>query len=223
MMHERHEQAVDEQIDPYEAAMETIAAQLSNHELLDYALGEGPLTMKDLSGDALERVTMAGIVYEWPTADDAVIRPTRKYTDETFIENLFEQPSFTPGVTQYLSGAELNKQKQRNADALNNFILYLRASPADGSDMGSDMTNVYGKSPVVHRADALAPELFDALRVIMTSFKLSEQRYMRSFLEMPMNADLVTALHMSYQLMGRLLKVSDESTGVRDAHETLTA
>ena len=222
-MHERHEQAVDEQIDPYEAAMETIAAQLSNHELLDYALGEGPLTLKDLSDDALERVTMAGIVYEWPTADDAVIKPTRKYTDETFLQNLFEKPSFTPGVMPYLSEAELNEQTERNEYALNNFILYLRASPADASDMASNMANVYGESPVVHRADALAPELFDALRVIMNGFKLSEQKYARTFLEMPMNADVVTALHMSYQIMGRLLKVSDESTGVRDAHETLTA
>ena len=222
-MHERHEQAVDEQIDPYEAAMETIAAQLSNHELLDYALGEGPLTLKDLSDDALERVTMAGIVYEWPTADDAVIKPTKKYTDETFLQNLFEKPSFTPWVMPYLSEAELNEQTERNECALNNFILYLRASPADASDMASNMANVYGESPVVHRADALAPELFDALRVIMNGFKLSEQKYARTFLEMPMNADVVTALHMSYQIMGRLLKVSDESTGVRDAHETLTA
>ena len=222
-MHERHEQAVDEQIDPYEAAVETIAAQLSNHELLDYALGEGPLTLKDLSDEALERVTMAGIVYEWPTADDAVIKPTKKYTDETFLQNLFEKPSFTPWVMPYLSEAELNEQTERNEYALNNFILYLRASPADASDMASNMANVYGESPVVHRADALAPELFDALRVIMNGFKLSEQKYARTFLEMPMNADVVTALHMSYQIMGRLLKVSDESTGVRDAHETLTA
>lgn len=222
-MHERHEQAVDEQIDPYEAALETIAAQLGNHELLDYALGEGPLTLKDLSDDALERVTMAGIVYEWPTADDAVIKPTKKYTDETFLQNLFEKPSFTPWVMPYLSEAELNEQTERNEYALNNFILYLRASPADASDMASNMANVYGESPVVHRADALAPELFDALRVIMNGFKLSEQKYARTFLEMPMNADVVTALHMSYQIMGRLLKVSDESTGVRDAHETLTA
>lgn len=222
-MHERHEQAVDEQIDPYEAALETIAAQLGNHELLDYALGEGPLTLKDLSDDALERVTMAGIVYEWPTADDAVIKPTKKYTDETFLQNLFEKPSFTPWVMPYLSEAELNEQTERNEYALNNFILYLRASPADASDMASNMANVYGESPVVHRADALAPELFDALRVIMNGFKLSEQKYARTFLEMPMNTDVVTALHMSYQIMGRLLKVSDESTGVRDAHETLTA
>lgn len=222
-MHERHEQAVDDQVDPYEAALETIKAQLASHELLEYALEEGPLTLKDLSDDALERVTMAGMVYEWPAAEDADIKPTKKYTDESFLQNLFEHPSFTPGAKPDVDEVEYGKQEERNEYALSNFILYLRASPADVSDMASDMTTVYGESPVVHRADALAPELFGALRVIMKSFKLSEQRYMRSFLEMPMNADVVTALHMSYQIMGRLLKASDSSPAVRDAHETLTA
>lgn len=221
-MHERHEQAVDDQVDPYEGALETIKAQLASHELLEYALGKGPLTLKDLSDDALERVTMAGIVYEWPTAEDGDITPTKTYTDETFLQNLFEQPSFTPGEMPATGVQEWAERKERNELALNNFILYLRASP-DGVTDTSDMTNVYGASPVVHRADALAPELFGALRVIMKSFKLSEQRYARSFLEMPMNADVVTALHLSYQIMGRLLKVSDSSPAVRDAHETLTA
>lgn len=221
-MHERQEQAVEDQVDPYEAALETIKVQLASHELLEYALGEGPLTLKDLSDDALERVTMAGMVYEWPAAEDAVIKPTKKYTDETFLDNLFEQPSFTAGEKPDTGVAEWAERKQRNEYALNNFILYLRASP-DGATDTSDMTNIYGASPVVHRADALAPELFGAVRVIMKSFKLSEQQYARSFLEMPMNADVVTALHMSYQIMGRLLRVSDSSPAVSDAHETLTA
>ena len=190
----------------FRVARDTITRVLENPRYIEYAVAIGPLTMDDLDEEAALRVVDVAGQFGWPTSDDAVISPPKDFTDSAFVANLFERPS-TVG----------------HENALNNFSLYLRAHPIESFHQASTPAEWYGLSPVVHRANALAPELFTALRDTMNCFDPGEQSLAKSILAGKENTDVVTALNMGYRIMGRLLKTGDLSIGVRDAHETLTA
>jgi hypothetical protein len=206
----------------YKLALDMVSRVLAEPECIDYAMGRGPLTLEQLSDDAALRVTDVAERLGWPTDEDESIVPPKDYADNVFLENLFEQPSKTPLQTEEMTDEELD-DVTRNERALNNFILYLRAKPIESFADAEGMEGFYGLSPVIHRAQALAPELFTALRQAVNCFDLSEQEFAKSVLARAESQDMLTALNMSYRIMGRLLKKGDLSVGVRDAHETLTA
>ncbi len=207
----------------FHLALDMVQDVLGNPDCINYSRGRGPLTLDQLSEEAALRVVTVADKVGWPTKEDASISSTLNYTDESFLDNFFEQPSNIPYTDDVMTDEEIDAL-ERNTAALNNFVLNLRATPIDNfQESASMMEGFYGLTPVVHRANALAPELFTALREATNCFTLAEQDFAKSILSREENQDMVTALHMGYRIMGRLLKQGDLSVGIRDAHATLTA
>ncbi|MDB5165179.1 MAG: hypothetical protein JWM00_69 [Candidatus Saccharibacteria bacterium] len=179
-------------------------------EYVIYATGHGQLTPLEIpsevrSSDAFQ--TIADIL-DWPTANDADIAPIKDFTDEQLLNNLFDHDS-------------------THERSLGNFILRLRAIPIltlGELPAGAGVEAYYGLSPELNRANVLIPDLLDALRVIYNNFPLGTEgaRAAQEFLGRPENTYLLTATNTAYRVLGRLVKTTDSTSGVTDAHVALT-
>lgn len=191
-----------------EAVLEIARNRLQNSvadpELRGYAYGEGPLTAMELSDEQIYAVMRVASKYGWPDGDDVVVLSTRNYSDASFRENLFSHRS------------------EDKPDALNNFHLFILARPIDAFDPDTHkLPEIYGMEPVVHRANALAPQFFGDLRTALESFG-GDTEYARERLADNENAAVLEGMNLGYKIMGRLVSRRDTETETTDAHQTLT-
>lgn len=179
---------------------------VQDDDLVGIASLTGPLKLSDIpdSFRSSDVLTVAAI-YAWPDDSDTSIVPVESYEETEFIDQLFSA-----------------KNRIQDKKALNNFRLYLRATPIEDISSVDRLEDSYGLEPVVHRANALAPELFAALRLSTRAFPLGEARYARDFLLEDDNIDIRVAYYIAYRIMGRLLKTSDRPIPIADAHQALT-
>jgi hypothetical protein len=189
---------------------ESVRAQLERAvddvELINYAMSTGPLMLSDILSSRYDAIQPVVEELGWPDENDSDIAPVKDYIDTEFIEQLFS-----------------TKTPEEDERALNNFRLYLRARPiSDPREAAGDLENMYGLNPFVHRANALSPDLFSALRTSMNAFEMSESKLARYQLLRSENSEIRTAYHMGYRIMGRLVKKDDLSTPISDAHQALT-
>lgn len=189
----------------FESARSQLEQATDNVELIEYAMGRGPLMRVSIPSSRWNAVQPVVGQYGWPEPQDSSIAPVLNYTDNEFIKQLFS-----------------DKTRSEDPKVLNNFRLFLRALPIKDMDEVDGVEDVYGLMPVVHRAHALAPEFFTALRTSIRAFPLEESDFAENQLLQDKNADIRTAYHMGYRIMGRLLKEGDASTPIRDAHQALT-
>jgi hypothetical protein len=206
--------------DEMAVAREQVAAACDNPEYQAYILKEGPLFLDELGGASEELATVIAR-YGWPDEIDGVIKaPPRYETDVEFMRGLKKQlgngPSLSNHPFLHMLGAPLIDSYEEVAR------LGLR---------GIDLN---GATPSLHRAHAVAPDLIDGARVIVNKMMSRYSHYKilpsEEFIERmrspelshdedplldgyltPGNEDICRALHMSYQLMARLLKVDDFS------------
>lgn len=208
-----HEQTFDNQKDGngISTSREVLAGFLKSDEYIFYAGESGPLLFADLPDEAQERTLEVAEAYGWPDESDGNILPTHSYTTESFVANLFNHSMSDEG--------------------LNNFYLNVKAVPRVDMSGIKSTAEFYGFSRMVHRANALAPEFFGALRTAVDHFDMADQATAREFLQQPENKDIAEAIHMAYMIMGRLWKTTDNSVmnvatdevRVTDAHVALTA
>lgn len=180
-----------------------------------YADGMGPLTAKAVYPSIAQGEAFMQMQEElgWPESTDDTVLPPLAYSDDEFRIQLFEQPSRT-----LIAGEEGAKRNER---ALNNFLQFMRSKPIEiGGSAG--LENVYGMMPFVRRANMMAPEFFQAVRIAANAFNMAEQDVAKERLAEPENAKVLAAMNMAYRIMGRLIKPNDPYTQTTSAHEELT-
>lgn len=201
-------------------ASEKLNDVLHNPDFIEYALGEGPLTLDKLPlhvRDSSE-VTRVATAINWPDeASTQGIEPVYAIPPEEVASLIYE----------------------RREPHMNNFLEYLRYPAAGIDDAGKRNTKpenfintTYGAAPFAVRANTIAPELFDALRQALVDIPRFDKE---AFVADP---HLAEGVLMAYSMMGRLIrkddlatqlkimgiKVSEEATPgeITDAHATLT-
>lgn len=205
-----HERYISHPSLSFEGAHQLACEAAENPEYADYAAGEGPLLLEEALQnvhDEQRTVLMdAALEFGWPGPEDAGIEPVHDYSDMQFLEELFCH--------------RLDKEH-----SLDNFILYLRTDAVESSFLPRNVSleALMGQAPHVHRAQALMPDLMDALRVIYRQLPIGDSDYSRNFLSQPENWPIVAATNMAYHVKGRLLKITDFDSSVESAHDALTS
>lgn len=205
-----HERYINRPSLSLEAARDIASEAAENPEYADYAAGEGPLLLEEvlqtIHDERRTKLLNVAMEFGWPGPEDAGIEPVHDYSDMKFLDELFCH--------------RLDKEQ-----SLDNFILYLRADAIEPSLLPANVSldALMGQAPHVHRAQALMPDLMDALRVIYRKLPFNDSHFSREFLTMPENWPIVTATNMVYRVKGRLVKVSDFDPPVTSAHDALTS
>jgi hypothetical protein len=199
--------------DSYPEAREKLRAAVARFDYQYYAGEEvgkeqtGPLTIaqieeKDRSSDVFVETFS---VYGWPTAgEDSLIDPVPVHaTNKDFLDSL---KPVDDGITRKI--------------ITDYFFAVLRQPPIAPDDTTTNRNSMYrevGKLPVIHRAYAVAPELFENLRIVLSEITTQNQGlyplgedYIYAALIREENQDVVHGIHMAYRILGRLFKVSDE-------------
>lgn len=198
----------------YSEARAALKAALENVDYLSYSIGSGPLLVEEIPDEVKSDILTQTIdEYQWPTDVDAIIEPVEEQpSNESFLDSMKEgdRPLHTQPLYTFLSA------------------MPARADEASGRGWIFD---VYGQLPVVHRAHALAPDLFDNLATVLDALqkryptthalenprtRVTREALMQptsdnlyNYLREQNNQDVVEAMHMAYRIMGRLLKVND--------------
>lgn len=205
-----HERYVSHPSLSFEAARDMACEAAENPGYADFAAGEGPLLLEEVLDSIPDErhaaLLDAALEFGWPGQEDAHIEPVHDYSDMQFLDELFCH--------------RLDKEH-----SLDNFILYLRADVVDSSLLPRNVSveALMGQAPHVHRAQALMPDMMDALRVIYRELSLGDSHFSREFLSLPENWPIVTATNMAYHIKGRLVKAIDFDTTVTSAHDALTS
>lgn len=192
--------------DNYPGARAQLHEAVNNLDYLAYAINEGPLEIDEvvasrrMDNDFID----AANEYGWPDiARDGEVKPVISYaTDQEFMESL--KPSDEYGKAKLIS---------------NYFFSLLRQDPIKPNDKVTNCESAYrelGKILALHRAHALAPDLFDNLRITLNEI-VKQYRELRPVdvdhidgaLHREENQEIMQAIHMSYRILGRLLKRSD--------------
>lgn len=189
----------------YSAARRGLHDALENLDYLDYTLDIGPLTLADIartpaaSSDRMHEVVAE---FGWPSGkEDGVLESTQRFSsNREFLESL--RP-----VDEY--GAQFV--------GMNRFFNLTSVAPIyEPVEVGRGI-DLQGLNPVVHRAHALAPDLFDNLTITLNKLReryslIDNTDHLYEELVQSRNEDVVEAMHMAYLIMGRLIKVNDSST-----------
>lgn len=190
--------------EPFERARRELEVAVYDRELIDYADGYGLLTLDRISGERLMSARIYQLAYgedDWPREDEdslLTLTPMPEFqTDKEFIASLCPEDQY--GKT-FL--------------ATSHFFTMLSQQPRQEGDHLATPLNYYGYYPVVHRAHALAPELFDSLSVVLSELsdqykRVAKDDELRQVIEMEGNIAIQRAMHMAYRIMGRLIKVND--------------
>ena len=207
-------------VERFRESLHSALQVLENPLYIEYAHGRGPISIDDVPADIQVGTNFLEVVekYDWPSAEDAGIEPTLDYNDKDFIANLFLQPS---GVIRGPNDTDKSYQDKSHR-ALNNFMAVIRSVPINNPREAKGLEGLYGLMPVVHRANVLAPDLFDAVREALSAFEMGDQDFARARLSMPESQDIVMCLNIAYRIMGRLLKVNDRAEPITSAHDALT-
>ena len=194
--------------DRYPQARERLREAVNNLDYMEYAVHEGPLQISQLAAGARADPEVQRVIaeYGWPSLiEDSLIEPVQTFaTDKEFIDSLRPINEFGP---QKLISSQL-------------FTMLRVASPHNQANSDYLTASTLGEMPVVHRAYAIAPELFENLRVVLGEFKTryrdprpvdDEDRIYEAIMREE-NGDISQAMHMAYRILARLLKVSDVQT-----------
>lgn len=201
--------------DNYPQAREALREAVNNLDYMEYALHEGPLQISQLVASARKDPEVERVIaeYGWPSLrEDSIIEPVQAFsTDKEFIDSL--RPD-----------GEFGRQMLISSDFS---TLLLVASPDNRAASHYITASELGKLPVIHRAYAVAPDLFESLRVVLGEFKtrysyprpVDDEDRIYDAIVREENGDISQAMHMAYRILGRLLKVSDR----RESHLDSTA
>lgn len=185
----------------YDKARSELAKAVVDPELVDYAQGNGLLQMTDIAPARREAEQLEAVVdlYGWPALpEDGIIEPVHNYPNSlTFLDSLCPDDEY--GARHIRSSV---------------FYSMLVQKPLLEMETGGKGVWTYGLMPVLHRAHALSPELFDNLRVVLATLSeryggIYDEDNLRDELEMAHNESVRRAMHMAYRIMGRLIKVDD--------------
>lgn len=176
-------------------AVERILKIAANEQYDIYADGNGPLSLDHLNPALLEEEDFLATVEEWgwPDAADAAIAPAHEYhSAKNFVTAL---------------------RHSAHPQYLNNFNILLRATPTTTVDL-QNMSNLYGLYPVVHRANALAPDLMAAIRELFQQ-DTPGAGHGRIDTILAENEVVAAQVWQAFKIMGRLVKVDDYTMTLR--------
>lgn len=199
----------------YTAARRNLHDALENLDNLQYATEGGPLVLSQVSRERTIDPEFQEVVAQvgWPSHfEDSMIEPVTDYhTHRDFLESM--RPESSRGTHRVSS---------------DHFFIMLRQQPISSIDQATTSENFLGIYPVLRRAHVLAPDLFRNLQASLAKITArysiigEEDRVYEALLE-PQNEEVVEALHMAYEIMGRLLKVNDYSVLREDPVPILSA
>jgi hypothetical protein len=185
--------------DPRNEALNSLYDAVESEANITLALTSGPLTIDKLRrlgmvGDAVKEVAER---FGWPDQTDEAIEPVHDFNSYAFIEML--QLDSASGIQSSY------------------FYRTLEQKPIDlplTSVSGLSVNSITGTLPVVHRAYALAPDLFSSLRAFLQTYReedgLQGEDDIYTDLNKPKNAQAALAIDMCYRIMGGLLTVDDD-------------
>jgi len=181
-------------------ARDVIAVGLSNEHYRVYASETGPLPLESvpLETQATEEFRRIFGYLGWPREAEAIV-PIREYEDDTaFLNALIADRGESP--------------------ELQNFINFLKMKP-DLTEVDLHSGNVerlhealQARTPALHRLYAIMPDTPPAVRTLLQDIDLhhnGDPRALKDELSLGVNGNLVTAMHMIYNTMGRLVTVHD--------------
>lgn len=184
-------------------ATSAIERAVRDEEYARYAFDEEAYTSGALKWDVLDEGTRDCVrtvseAIGWPADTDDAISDVHYYTSDSLKDNLFSYGD--------------------DDMHLNNFLSHLRVAPVaideqgTGSLTGKGMDEViYGTTPALIRANALAPDLFAALRK-----ELEGTKSLDSETVMKLDDDRVAyGVYMAYRIMGRLVTTQDMTVRAR--------
>lgn len=190
--------------DKYPEARESLRNAVNSLDYLEYAVHEGPLQISQLPGSTRTKPEIQQVIakHGWPNLrEDSLIEPVQTFdTDKEFIDSL--RPIDEYGTQKLISSY---------------FFSMLLVAPHNRADSPYVTAPIVGEMPVVHRAYAIAPDLFESLRVVLEEFKKryrdiqpvdDEDRIYEAIMNEE-NAEIPQAMHMAYRILGRLLKSTD--------------
>ncbi len=171
-----------------------------DENLESYLHHTGPLTIAELPREVQQSEQFQSFVdsYGWPNnIEDSDIAPLPVFeSDEQFRE-------------AFLHGTMIDGRLYN----LNNFKCWISQEPNE--DSGYHPNKMYGSRPALLRAYIVAPELMEAVRVAYMA--LPKRAHFPSVEAMESReAELVVkGAHSAYQLLGRLIKTTDEQTHIK--------
>lgn len=145
----------------------------------------------------------------WPDLKDSIIEGPFTYNSSMdFIDDL--RPMDEDGW-QFLGSAH--------------FMRMLSKPVIDHREEARSIDDLYGLTPVVHRAHAVAPELFDNLQVVLAKMAerfvfIDDVDHLYDEMIQPHNEQVRNAIYAAYQIMGKLIKVDDNEWMVRELDTT---
>lgn len=186
----------------YAEARKGLHNALENVDNLAYAVEGGPLTIAQVNHDRTVDPGFQEVVakFGWPSyLEDSIIEPVSEFSTEGFLESM----------RQAGSGGSLKGRMN-----LDHFFIMLRQRPILSYEEMTTGESAHGMYPVLHRAHALAPDLFDNLQKSLVKINerystVGPEDNVYIALKEPHNEEIAEGLHMAYQIMGRLLKVDD--------------
>jgi len=181
-------------------ARDMIAVGLSNDHYRVYAGGKGPLPLELVPHEtqATEEFEKIFQYLGWPSEADVGIEPIREYKNDAAFLNALLAPGKSP--------------------ELQNFINFLTTKPDLGEiDMqGGNLKDLHeafrARIPALHRLYAIMPDTPPAVRTLLQDIALrhhNDPQRVKDELSLGVNGDLVTAMHMVYNTMGRLVTIHD--------------
>lgn len=181
--HESHNQHIEDLILDIELTSTNVVYDV-------YAQGYGPLTIDQLDPEVRVTKKLADVIgiYGWPSAlTDGGIEPVPLYEGTAD----FTDALWARGQPEYL----------------NNLPTLLRSKPSD--TYGGNSIEVYGLKPVLHRANAIAPDLFSATRAFFEKKSSATSKELADYLHTcPVAA---RQIEKAYYILGRLIKVDDNN------------
>lgn len=189
--------------DPSSEARRDLREAVENEKNIVLASGNKILTLDQLENlDVVnEHVLHIAERYEWPTEADEIMDPIVDLSPDAFLDSLKEVNSH--GELQSIGYSYFYSTLEQDAVDLP----FKRVA-------GASFNSVLGTLPVVHRANAVAPDLFASTREVLRAYRrstplISKTDEIYTELIKPKNSDVVLAISMCYRIMGRLVTVND--------------
>lgn len=151
-----------------------------------YAEGSGPLLLAEIDPEIRSSLEFHELIadYGWPSRfEDGHIEPVHSFeSTEAFVDSL-------RGVAE---------------PYLNNLNAIFRTTLSDEFAM----SNIYGTKPPLHRAYAIAPNLFEGIRMLYEEFPPVTGHGLLTEL-IRSNSVVSEQLHKAFLILGRLVKATD--------------
>lgn len=171
------------------AALDLIEQSASDERYDVYASEEGPLTVAELDPETRLSPIFKDVVdvYDWPS----------RMEDGT-IESVYEYASPEDFIVALRGDGE---------PFLNNLNAIFRATRTDEFEIN----NLYGIKPPLHRAYAIAPDLFDGIRQLYELFPpvVGSSQLTELLRDQPVVSE---QLFKAFRILGRLVKTTDLQT-----------